>query len=92
MGSVTNEAEAFEMAAAASVRERMVTAYNVPASEALVLDTLTAWTAWSCSARRRRRPPPAGAAKRRRSVLCSGKSFFHAVLIVERAVISHALQ
>ena len=31
MSSVINEAEPFEAAAAASVRERVMTAYNVPA-------------------------------------------------------------
>ena len=39
--SVINEAKPVETAAAASVRERMVTACNVPASAAPVLGTLT---------------------------------------------------
>ena len=79
MISVINEAESFESAAAAAAQERMLTAGNVPASAAPVLGTLTAWTAWSCSARRRRQPPPAGAAKRRNIDLVNGESFLHAV-------------
>ena len=47
---VINEAEPFTSAAAAAVRERMVTTCNVPASAAPVLCTQTAWTAWSCFA------------------------------------------
>ena len=41
MSSVINEAEPFEAAAAASVRERVVTACNVPASAAPVIITQT---------------------------------------------------
>ena len=46
----------------------------------------------SSNARRRRRPAPAGAAKRRKRDLVTGNSFLHGTFIVERAVISHALQ
>ena len=52
----------FESADAASVRERMVTACNVPASAAPVLCTQTTWTACASIARRRQAPAPAGAA------------------------------
>ena len=46
----------------------------------------------SSNAQRRRRPAPAGAAKRRKRDLVTGNSVLHGTFIVERAVISHALQ
>ena len=45
MRSVMNEAEPFEMAAVASVPERMVTACNMSASAAPVTGTQKTWTA-----------------------------------------------
>ena len=90
MISVINEAESFESAPVAAARERMVTACNVPASAAIALCGQTTWNA--CVSIARDRWPlaaaPAGAAKRRHGLLVNGASFFHAVFIVARAVIS----
>ena len=90
MSSVINEAEPFETAAAASVRERMVTACNVPAAAAPVLGTQTAWTAWtawSCLARRRRHRLPKPVKRfGRNTELETEKSFLHQTFIGSCAV------
>ena len=52
--TIMKEAEPFETAAVASVREQMVTACNVSASAATVKSTQTSCAPSSCSARRAR--------------------------------------
>ena len=50
MCSVKNEAESFESAAVAAVREQILTVCNVPASAEPKLGSQTTWRHWSCSA------------------------------------------
>ena len=90
MWSVKNDEESLETAAVAAAREQMVTACSIWASVESHLALKIKLTAWTCMARRPRTAGSQDSAKRRLSVLCSGKSFSHAVLCVERAVSSHA--
>ena len=92
MLSMKNGLELFMLAALAAARAQMVTAFSLWATVGARLALQIKLTAWTWKARRPRTAAPAKCAKRRQLVLDSGKSFFHAVLIVERAVISHALQ
>ena len=90
MWSVKNDEESLETAAVAAARERVVTACSMWASVEARLALQIKLTAWTCKARRPRTAGSQDSAKRRLSVLCSGKSFSHAVCCVERAVSSHA--
>ena len=92
MRLVNIDDEPFEAAPVAAAQERMVTAGNVPASADIVLCGQTTLTPCVSIARRPLAAAPAGAAKRRQALLVNETSFLHAVLIVERAALPHALQ
>ena len=83
MCSVMNEAEPFKAAAVAGAWEQMSTAGNVSASA--TPDMSTQKTCSACAGLARRSGEPAGAdqSKRRNVLLVTGKSFLHAVFIVQ---------